>query len=178
MDEFGAFVVPVAVIAIVVWGMFRGVPIFEQFVAGAKEGISSCFSVLPSLIGLMMAVTMLSASGALDLLSSFLSPVATAIGLPADLIPLMLMRPVSGSGSTALLNHLFETNSPDSFVGRVASVMMGSTETTFYAIAVYFGAVGIKKTRHTIPAALAADASGYLFSVIAIFIFFGSSGGG
>jgi len=115
---------------------------------------------------------MLSASGALDLVASFLRPAALALGLPPEVMPLALMRPVSGSGSNALLLQLFRDYGPDSFVGRVASVMNGSTETTFYAIAVYFGAVGIKKTRHTIPAALTADLVGYIASVWAVRILF------
>ena len=119
-----------------------------------------------------MAVSMLSASGALDLFSHFISPAAKALGLPPEVMPLALLRPVSGSGSTALLTQIFSDYGPDSFIGRVASVMMGSTETTFYAIAVYFGAIGVKKTRHTIPAALAADFTGYLASVWAVRWFF------
>ena len=172
MTEFGIFVVPVTVFLIILFGFVRKVPVFDTFVAGAKEGAVSCFSVLPSLVGLIMAVSMLSASGALDLFSAFLAPATKAVGLPPEVMPLALMRPVSGSGSNALLIRLFQDYGPDGFIGRVASVMNGSTETTFYAIAVYFGAVGVKKTRHTIPAALAADFSGYIASVWAVRLFF------
>lgn len=172
MDKFGAYVVPVTVCLIIVFGLVRRVPVFDSFVAGAKEGISSTVSILPSLVGLIMAVTMLKASGALDMFSSFIAPLAECIGLPPQTMPLALLRPISGSGSTAILTQIFADYGPDSFIGRVASVMMGSTETTFYAIAVYFGAVGIKKTRHAIPAALAADATGYLMSVLAVRLFF------
>lgn len=172
MDKFGIYIVPVTVCLIVLFGLVKGVPVFDAFVTGAKEGASSCFAILPSLVGLIMAVSMLSASGALDLFSSFIAPAALALGLPPEVMPLALLRPVSGSGSTALLSQIFQLYGPDSFIGRVASVMMGSTETTFYAIAVYFGAVGIKKTRHTVPAALAADFTGYLASVWAIRLFF------
>lgn len=172
MDEFGIFVVPVTVCLIVVFGFLKDVPVFDTFVEGAKEGAVSCFSVLPSLVGLIMAVSMLDASGALDLFSSLVAPAAKAIGLPPEVMPLALLRPISGSGSTALLTQLFKNYGPDSFIGRVASVMNGSTETTFYAIAVYFGAVGVKKTRHTIPAALTADFTGYLASVWAVRLLF------
>ncbi|WP_101696865.1 spore maturation protein [Clostridium minihomine] len=172
MAEFGVVIVPATVFFIIVFGFVRKVPVFDTFVMGAKEGAISCFEVLPSLVGLMLAVNMLSASGALDLLSSFLKPMAELLGLPSEVMPLAMMRPVSGSGSNALLLQLFETYGPDSFIGRVASVMNGSTETTFYAIAVYFGAVGIKKTRHTIPAALTADLAGYVASVWAVRILF------
>lgn len=172
MDKFGVFVMPCTVCIIIIFGLVRKVPVFDTFVAGAKEGIRSCISILPSLIGLMMAVTMLSASGALDMFSAFLAPAANAIGIPAQTMPLALLRPISGSGSLAILTNIFSNNGPDSFVGRVASVMMGSTETTFYAIAVYFGSVGIKKTRHTIPAALSADFTGYIASALAVLLFF------
>ncbi len=172
MDKFGAYAVPVTVCIIIIFGLIRKVPVFDSFVAGAKEGIASTVSILPSLIGLIMAVTMLKASGALDMFSSFIAPLAESIGLPPQTMPLALLRPISGSGSTAILTQIFADYGPDSFIGRVASVMMGSTETTFYAIAVYFGAVGIKKTRHAIPAALAADAAGYLMSVLAVRLFF------
>lgn len=163
---------PAAVLCIVLFGFFRKVPVFDAFVSGAKEGLRSTVSILPSLIGLIMAVSMFSASGALDLLSSFLAPVAGAVGLPKQAMPLALIRPVSGSGSTAVLTQIFRDNGPDSFIGRVASVMSGSTETTFYAIAVYFGAVGIKKTRHTVPAALTADLTVCIVSALSVRLLF------
>ena len=172
MDRFGSFVIPISVGTIVIFGLFRKVPVFEMFLSGAKEGMSSAISILPSLVGLMMAVTMLNASGALDIFCAFIKPLAEWIGFPTETIPMVLLRPISGSGSTAVLTQIYERCGSDSFPGRVASVMMGSTETTFYAIAVYFGAVGIKKTRHAIPAALMADLTGYLMSVLTVRIFF------
>lgn len=173
MDKFGMYVIPVMVCAILVFGLVKKVPVLGCFTDGAKEGLQSAVSVLPSLIGLMMAVSMLKASGALDLFTAFIAPAAEWIGLPAATVPLALLRPISGSGSTAILDQIFSSYGPDSFTGRVASVMMGSTETTFYAIAVYFGAVGIKKTRYAVPAALAADLAGYVFSVLSVKLFFG-----
>ena len=172
MADLGSVVVPATIFFILVFGFLRKVPVFDVFVSGAREGAVSCVDILPSLVGLILAVNMLSASGALDLVSSFLRPAALALGLPPEVMPLALMRPVSGSGSNALLLQLFRDYGPDSFVGRVASVMNGSTETTFYAIAVYFGAVGIKRTRHTIPAALTADLVGYIASVWAVRLLF------
>ncbi|MCI9576436.1 MAG: spore maturation protein [Clostridiales bacterium] len=172
LNAFSAYVIPVAVIAIVVFGLVRRVPVFDTFLSGAKEGLSSSLSILPSLVGLIVAVTMLNASGALELLTSFLAPVTNALGFPSEVMPMALLRPISGSGSTAMLTQIFDSFGPDSFIGRVASVIMGSTETTFYAIAVYFAAVGIKKTRHAVPAALAADFTGYVMSVLSIHLFF------
>ena len=172
LNTFSAYVIPVAVISIVVFGLIRRVPVFDTFLSGAKEGFSSAVSILPSLVGLIVAVSMLNASGALELLSHFLAPVTNALGFPAEVMPMAILRPISGSGSTAMLTQIFGSHGPDSFIGRVASVIMGSTETTFYAIAVYFAAVGIKKTRHAIPAALAADFTGYVMSVLTVNLFF------
>lgn len=172
MDRLGSYVVPAVVLLIVVFGLWRRVPVFDSFVEGAKEGLRSSAAILPTLVGLIMAVSMLSASGALDMLSSFLEPVAGALGLPPQVMPLALIKPVSGSGSTAVLTQIFKDNGPDSLAGRVASVMAGSTETTFYAIAVYYGSVGIKKTRHTVPAALAADAAAFVLSSLTVRLFF------
>lgn len=172
MDKLGAYVIPAAVFLIVVFGLARGVPVFDTFLAGAKEGFSSTVAILPSLVGLIVAVSMLNASGALDMFSSFLTPVARFLGLPPEVMPLALIKPVSGSGATAILSQIFQNYGTESLIGRVASVMSGSTETTFYAIAVYYGAVGIKKTRHTVPAALIADCTACVVSALAVRLFF------
>lgn len=172
MDKLGVYAIPVTVLVIIVFGFIRHVPLFDTFVAGAKEGFSSAISILPSLVGLMMAVSMLNASGALDMLSLFLAPAARFLGLPAQVMPLVLIKPVSGSGATAILAQIFQNNGTESFIGRVASVMSGSTETTFYAIAVYYGAVNIKKIRHTIPAALTAELTACVVSALAVRLFF------
>lgn len=172
MDKLGIYAVPIMILLILLFGIIRRVPVFDAFVEGAKEGLASSFSILPTLVGLIMAVTMLKASGALDMIASFLAPVAQLLGLPANVMPLALIKPISGSGATALLTQIFESSGPDSFAGRVASVMAGSTETTFYCIAVYYGAVGIKKTRHTIPAALTADFAAFVIAALSVRYFF------
>lgn len=172
MEQIGAFVMPVSACLIILFGLFRKVAVFDSFVLGAKEGFHSTIDILPTLIGLITSITMLKASGALDVFSSFAAPVAKAIGIPEQVLPLFLLRPISGSGSLAILNSIFDTYTPDSLIGRVASVLMGSTETTFYAIAVYYGAVGIKKTRHTIPAAVSADFAAFFLSVLTVQFFF------
>ncbi len=172
MDSFGVWVMPAVLVAIVLTAFLRGVPVFDTFLTGAKEGLEASVSILPTLIGLIMGVSMLSASGALDLLASLLAPAARFFGMPPQVIPLALIKPFSGSGSTAVLAQIFKDNGPDSFAGRVASVMSGSTETTFYAIAVYYGAVGVKKTRHTLPAALLADLAACVLSSLTVRLFF------
>lgn len=174
MADFGAYAVPAVIGAIVLFGFLRKVPVFDTFVEGAKEGLRTSVSILPTLIGLIMAVSMLSASGALDLFSSLLAPASNLLGLPPQVMPLALIKPFSGSGSTAVLTQIYKDSGPDSFAGRVASVMAGSTETTFYAVAVYYGAVGIKKTRHTIPAALLGDVTACILSALTVHLFFAS----
>ncbi len=174
MDKLGEWVLPVAVVGILLFGMLRRVPVFDTFLQGAKEGLSSSVSILPALIGLMMGVTMLGASGALDMLSAFLRPAAQWLGFPVEAIPLALLRPFSGSGSTALAASLFTSISPDSFEGKVISVLLGSSETTFYAVAVYFGAIGVKKTKWAVPAALTGDFVTTAASVAAVLLLFGS----
>lgn len=173
MEWVGIFAMPVCVCLILLFGLFRRVPVFTTFVSGAKEGFCSAVEILPTLVGLVVAVEMLKASGALDIFSSFISPVVERLGIPPEVVPLALLRPVSGSGSLAILSSIFEDFQPDSLIGRIASVMMGSTETTFYAIAVYYGAVGIKKTRHTIPSAVTADFVSVAASALAVRLLFG-----
>ena len=126
---------------------------FDDFLSGAREGLSTCVKLLPTLTALLVAVSMFSASGAADFIWRLLSPVATKIGIPADILPLILTRPVSGSASSAVLADIYKRCGADSFASRVASVIAGSGDTVLYIAAVYFGAVGVKKTRHTLPAA-------------------------
>ena len=173
MQSLNHYILPAIVAAFLLFGLLRGVAVFDVFLEGAREGLATAARILPSLVGLMTAVGVFKASGALDLLSHGLKPVADLLGLPSQVMPLALLRPVSGSGGMAVFQDILQSHGPDSFVGRVASVMMGSTETTFYTIAVYYGAVGIRKTRHTLPAALGADLAGFVFSSLAVLWFFG-----
>lgn len=172
MENFSFFIIPSIILIIVVMGLLKKISIFDLFLTGAKEGLLGTVSIAPSIIGLITAVSMLKASGALDIFTSFMGPLAQIAKIPPQVMPLMILRPISGSGSLALVDSILASVGPDSFPGRVVSVVMGSTETTFYAIAVYFGAVGIKNTRHTIPAALIADFSSSLFSVLIVNLLF------
>lgn len=173
MDKLGAYIVPPIIIGIAAFGLLRKVELFDAFKEGAKDGIKSLISIAPSLIGLVLAVTMLNACGFFEIVSDFLKPACNFIGLPSEIIPLALIRPISGSGSFAVLSDILSSNGADSMVGKMASVIAGSTETTFYAVAVYYGAAGIKNTRYTIPAALTADIAGIIFAVLTV-KFFGS----
>ena len=168
MNTIAIFAIPTVISIIVLWGLINDVKLFDTFIVGAKEGMQSCISIMPSLIGLICAVSMLKASGALDIFTNIVSPVANFIGIPPEVTPLALLRPISGSGSIALLDNILSTYGPDSFIGRAAAVISGSTETTFYTIAVYFGAVGIKNSRHTIPSALLADFTAIIMAVLMV----------
>ena len=136
--------------------------VYGALLEGGLDGLKLLVTIVPALVVLLTAVHMLRASGAIELLTKWLSPVAAAVGIPAETLPLVLLRPISGSAALAVGADLMSVHGPDSLIGRTAAVMLGSTETTFYTISVYFGAAGVKKTRYTIPAALTADATGFL----------------
>lgn len=136
--------------------------VYTLMVEGAAEGLVSLKSLIPPLIILLTAVHMLRAGGALELLTDSLTPVCRFLGIPPETVPLVLIRPISGSAALAIGSELISTHGPDSLIGRTAAVMLGSTETTFYVVSVYFGSAGIRKTRHAVPAALIADLTGFL----------------
>lgn len=162
---------PAFIAVVVIFGLIKKVPIFDTFTYGAREGFRTLYSLAPTLVGLIVAVNMLKASGASDLICSAVSPLAESLGFPKEIVPMVLLRPISGGGATALLTGIYKDYGPDSFAGLTASVLAGSTETTFYAIAVYFGSAGIKKIRHTLLAALAADFTAAVMAVITVKIF-------
>lgn len=161
-------IIPIIITALCVYGLIRRVNIFDSFVEGVKEGIGTVKFIAPTMIALLVAVGTLRASGALDYIAEFLRPLAEAVGFPAELVPMGLLRPVSGSGATALLTGILDGNGADSFVGRCASVVAGSTETTFYAVTMYYGAAGIKNIRHTLISALLADFTALVVSVLTV----------
>ena len=160
------------IVGIPLYGLVKKINVFDAFVVGAKQGFETSISIIPYLIGMMVAIGMLRASGFFDLLSHALTPMLAAIGMPADLIPLALIRPFSGSAATGVMAELIHQNGGDAWISKTAATMMGSTETTFYVIAVYFGAVGIKRTRHAILAGLLADLAGIIASVTVCHYFF------
>ena len=172
--SLSSFIIPVLLAVVAVYGMGRRVDVYAALTRGAEEGLTVLLRIIPALVGLLTAVSMFRASGAMEFLSSLCAPVIERLGVPAEVLPLMLIRPVSGSGSLAVATELMTTHSPDSYVGRVAAVMLGSTETTFYTVAVYFGAAGIRKTRYAIPAALTADAAGFLAAAAMVRLLFGT----
>ena len=161
------FAMPIFIALFVISGMIKKVGVYDCFVDGAKDGLKSMYGIAAPLIGLMVGISMLRESGTLELISSALSPILLKLKIPSEVLPLAILRPISGSASLAVVTDIFRTYGPDSAAGTIASVMMGSTETTFYTIAVYFGAAGIKNTRHTVASALTADITAILFSTVA-----------
>lgn len=162
MKLCGELAVPLILALTMLRALRRNVDIFEAMSAGARDGLKTVAGILPALCVLLPVVAMLRASGAVDALTAFLAPLLAPLGIPAATVPLMLLRPLSGSGALAAGSDIIKSAGPDSLTGRTAAVMLGSTETTFYVIAVYFGAAKVRGTRHAIPAALIADLAGFL----------------
>ena len=153
--------------SLALYGALRGVDVFAAMTEGIAEGLRVLLRIFPAVAALLTAVYALRASGALDALTGLLAPVFRLLGIPVETAPLVLLRPISGSGALAVAGDIMARYGPDSLAGRTAAVMLGSTETTFYVIAVYFGAAGVKKTRWAIPAALCADFTGFVLSSLA-----------
>lgn len=170
--DISSLLVPglLSVTALVAMG--RRVNVYDTLVDGAREGLSVSVKILPSLVGLLTAVYMFRASGAMDFLGDLLAPALELVGIPPETAALLFIRPVSGGGALAVGSDLMAQYGPDSYIGRVAAVMLGSTETTFYTIAVYFGSAGIRKTRYAVPAALVADLAGFIAAAFAVRLLF------
>lgn len=165
--------VPLIMAGVALWAMGKRVDVYSALVQGAGDGLGVMVKIVSAMIGLMTAVYMLRASGLLEALGTLLAPFLTKLGIPPETIGLLLVRPVSGNAALGVGSELIATYGANSAVGRTAAVMLGSTETTFYTIAVYFGAAGIKKTRHALPAALCADATAFLVAAWSVRLFFG-----
>ena len=166
--------VPLLLAGAALLGLWRRVDVYDALLSGAADGLGVLIRIVPALIALLTAVWMLRASGALELLAGLLAPLLENLGIPPETVALLLVRPVSGSAALGVGADLIRTYGPDSTVGRTAAVMLGSTETTFYTIAVYFGSVGVSRTRYAIPAALCADLTGFLAAAWAVRLCFGT----
>ncbi|MDF1757986.1 MAG: spore maturation protein [Legionellaceae bacterium] len=153
------------VVGIPLYAAIKKVNVFDSFVSGAKEGFQISISLIPYLIAMLVAIGMLRASGFFEILYNLLTPFLNAVGMPAELLPLALIRPFSGSAANGVMVDLIQQHGGNSFIAKTAATMMGSTETTFYVIAIYFGAVNIRHTRHAIPSGLLADLAGVISSV-------------
>lgn len=164
LNALSAWLIPVLLAGLLIYGYFRGVKIYETLTDGAKEGFTTAVRIIPFMVAIFVAIGMFRASGAMDIMIAIFSPLTTAVGMPAEALAMALMRPLSGSGAFGLMSEIV-AQGPDGFLSFLVSVMQGSTETTFYVLAVYFGAIGIRRTRHALPAALCADAAGIIAAV-------------
>ena len=165
-------VIPGIIAAVALYAMTRRVDVYSALTRGAGEGLKVMTGILPAMVGLLTAVSMLRASGILEALSGVMTPLFGRLGIPPETVGLLLVRPVSGNAALGLGTELIRTYGPDSVIGRTAAVMLGSTETTFYTVAVYFGAAGVRKTRYAVPAALCGDAAAFLAAAWAVRVFF------
>lgn len=174
VSQASAWVVPAMILFIPLYGALRGVNVYEAFVDGAKESFDMAIRVLPFMVAIFIAIGLFRASGALDIVIQWMGPFLRWIGLPGSVVPLVLIRPLSGTASLGILADLLKNVGPDTFAGRLASAIQGSTDTTFYVLTVYFGAVGIRRTRYAVPVGLLGDAAGFMAAILICHQFFPS----
>ncbi|WP_156289272.1 spore maturation protein [Oceanobacillus salinisoli] len=173
ITAISTWLIPCFLLIVLLTATWKRIPAYELFVEGGKEGVKMAFSLLPFLVGMLVAISILRSSGVLEAFIHFISPLLTFIGVPPDIVPLALVRPISGNAALGVTSELIATHGPDSFIGRLASTMQGSTDTTLYILTVYFGAVGIKKMRYAVKVGLLADLVGIIASIIIVTLVFG-----
>jgi spore maturation protein B len=173
LDTISTWAVPLLVAGIPLYALTRKVNVYAAFLEGARGGFETGIRIVPPLVAVLVALGMLRASGALDGLARALAPLLDPLGVPASVLPLMVIRPLSGGAALGVVGDVLRSEGPDSYAGRLVSVMCGSTETTFYVLAVYFGAAGITRYRHALPAALLADLAGMTAAVVVVRLLFG-----
>jgi spore maturation protein B len=173
VSMISAWAIPVIIVFIPLYAAYRKVPVYESFVEGAKEGFDTAVKIIPHLVGMMVAISIFRASGALDMLMDWMRPFFNYIGVPTEVLPLAILRPITGAGSLAFTTDLIEQFGPDSMIGRIASTVQGSTDTTLYVITVYFGAIGIRKAGYALKVGLISDLVGFVASIVICFMVFG-----
>jgi spore maturation protein B len=164
--------IPVMIAFILIYGTYKKIPTYESFVEGGKEGIKMAVSIMPFLVGMMVAIAVFRASGALDVMVNWIRPGLEMVGIPAEIVPLALIRPISGTAALGITSDLIGVHGPDSFIGTLAATLQGSTDTTFYVLTVYFGAVGIKKMGDALKVGLLADAVAIITAIIVVTFMF------
>lgn len=174
LEEVSLWVIPLLLLAIPLTGFSRKVKVYEAFVEGAAEGFQTSIRIMPFLVAIMVAVNIFRASGAMEIVIGGLAPFLAYLGVPSELVPLAIMRPLSGSGALGLTTELLNTYGPDSLLGLMASTVLGSTDTTFYVLTVYFGAVGIMKPRYAVFVGLLGDITGFFASIYICSLLFAS----
>jgi len=173
INFISALFVPLFIVSIVIYGLAKKVPVYDAFIRGARQGLPTVIRILPFVVGFVFAIRIFSASGCFEYIAAALSPLLKPAGIPPEILPLALMRPFSGSASIAMLTTIMQRFGPDTLIGRSASTLMGSSETLFYTSSLYFGSVGVKQTRYTIPASLVSEVFGLFSSVLLCRLFFG-----
>ena len=173
INTLSYYSIPFIMLSIIMFGMWKQVDVFNEFVDGASDGLKIVVKIIPTLVGLLVGIGVFRASGAMDFLIELLRKPAELVGIPPEVLPLAFLRPISGSGSLAVVSDIMTRYGADSFNGRLASVMMGSTETTFYTVAVYFAATKVKNIRYTIAAALFAETVSVIASVVVCRLVYG-----
>ncbi len=173
IQSVSIILLPLTIFIILVSGWIKKVDLFETFAKGGKEGMEMAISILPFLIGMIVAISVFRASGAMEWMVSLIEPVTNRVKIPKEIVPLMFIRPISGTASLAFVDHLMNEHGADSFIGRLASVIQGSTDTTIYVLTVYFGAVGISKTGEALKIGLLADVAGFIVAIMITIYFFG-----
>lgn len=164
-------IIPIIFLVIITYGMFKGRQVYEWFIEGAKEGLNVCLRIFPCILAIIIAVEIFKKANLMNLLTNVMSPLTNLIGLPKELIPLVIIKPLSGSGAIGVFTDIIKNFGPDTKIGLIASVIMGTTETIFYTITVYFGAVKVKKIRHTLWAAVLADITAIIMSILVVNVF-------
>lgn len=173
ITSVSTWLIPCFILLVLMTATWKKVPTYELFVEGGKEGVKMAFSLLPFLVGMIVSISILRSSGALEAFVHLISPLLTFLGIPPEIIPLAFIRPISGTGALGMTAELISTYGPDSFIGRLASTMQGSTDTTLYILTIYFGAVQIKKMGYALKVGLFADLVGIIASIIIVTIVFG-----
>lgn len=167
------WIIPCFILIVLTVATYKRLPTYELFVDGGKEGVKMAFSLLPFLVGMIVSIAILRSSGALEAFIELISPVLVFVGIPPEILPLALVRPISGTAALGMTTELIDIYGPDSFIGRLASTMQGSTDTTLYILTIYFGAVGIKRMRYALKVGLLADLIGIIASILIVTIIFG-----
>ena len=172
MATFSIIILPIIVLSIIIYGYKKRINIYDSFLKGVLEGLKTSLTVFPNLLAMIFAVNILISSGIIDTVFSFLNKFLSIYNLSTDILSMSLIRPISGTASLAIMNNIFEIFTPDSLMGRLASTIQGSTDTTFYVIALYFGSIGIKKTRYALSVGLFADLVGIIMAFVLVYLFF------
>ena len=172
ITSISTWLIPCFILLVLIVSTWKKVPTYELFVEGGKEGVKIAFSLLPFLLGMIVSISILRSSGALEAFVNLISPFLALVGIPPEVVPLAFVRPISGTAALGMTTELIATHGPDSFLGRLASTMQGSTDTTLYILTIYFGAVGLKKMRYALKVGLLADLIGILASIIIVTIMF------